>query len=508
MKKTMRILWIDDEIDLLRPYVYTLNDRGYEVETATNGPDGLELVRAKDFDLVLLDEIMSGMDGLAVLKKLKEIDPHILVAMVTKSEEEALMNEAYAKMVDDFVVKPFTPIQITAVLKRLLEKKKIISNNIAQEYATTIAQTQTINFNAQDWINYYINSLRWSNLLQRFGDDAIKESYEQTRRDNNLVFSRYITEVYRDWLKGKNPPILSHNFFEQFVLPRLNKKPHYLFIFDSMRIDQWFILVPLLRELFEIETKYYYSLLPSATPYSRNAIFSGLLPLEILRKYPQYWVHDETGQNRFEPELLASQLARHNFQAKSVFLKTARNEEIAENASAFLSQDNRLSVLVVNFLDLLIHSIKTSRLLEEIANNEYSLLGLTRLWFSGSQIYKILKQLSRRDCEITISSDHGFIKVGHPLIIYGGREISPNLRYKYGGALRTDERNAILLSNPEEFMLPSEHLGTKFAIAKSDYYFIYPTKPKEYERTYKYTYQHGGVSLEEMILSVGILRPK
>ncbi|MDH5186809.1 MAG: response regulator, partial [candidate division WOR-3 bacterium] len=288
MKKTMRILWIDDEIDLLRPYVYTLNDRGYEVETATNGPDGLELVRAKDFDLVLLDEIMSGMDGLAVLKKLKEIDPHILVAMVTKSEEEALMNEAYAKMVDDFVVKPFTPIQITAVLKRLLEKKKIISNNIAQEYATTIAQTQTINFNAQDWINYYINSLRWSNLLQRFGDDAIKESYEQTRRDNNLVFSRYITEVYRDWLKGKNPPILSHNFFEQFVLPRLNKKPHYLFIFDSMRIDQWFILVPLLRELFEIETKYYYSLLPSATPYSRNAIFSGLLPLEILRKYPQY----------------------------------------------------------------------------------------------------------------------------------------------------------------------------------------------------------------------------
>jgi hypothetical protein len=418
------------------------------------------------------------------------------------------MNEAYAKLVDDFVVKPFTPIQITAVLKRLLEKKKIISDRIAQEYATTIAQIQTISFNAPDWINYYVKSIRWSNLLQRFGDDAIKESYEQTRRDNNIVFSRYITDVYRDWIKGKNAPILSHKFFEQFVLPRLGRKPHYLFIFDSMRLDQWFILAPILKEFFEIETKYFYSILPSATPYARNAMFSGLLPLEILNKYPQLWVFDDTGQNRFEPELLQHQLAKYDYRSKVLFLKTARNDEIAENANAFLSRDNQFSILVVNFLDILIHSIKASKLLEEIATNEYSLLGLTRLWFTNSEIYRILKELRRRDCEITISSDHGFIKVGHPLIIYGGREISPNLRYKYGGALRTDERNAILLSNPEEFMLPSEHMGTKFAIAKSDHYFIYPTKPKEYERTYKYTYQHGGVSLEEMILPVGILKPK
>lgn len=504
----MRILWIDDEIELLRPYVYSLKEKGYEVETATNGPDGLELVRTKDFDLVLLDEIMSGMDGLAVLKRLKEIDPHILVAMVTKSEEEALMNEAYAKLVDDFVVKPFTPIQITAVLKRLLEKKRIISDHIAQDYATTIAQTQTFDFNYQDWINYYVESVRWSNLLQRFGDEAIQESYDLIRRDNNLVFSRYITDVYRNWLKVKNPPILSNKFFENFVFPRLNRKPHYLFIFDSMRLDQWFILVPLLKEFFEIETKYFYSILPTATPYSRNAIFSGLLPLEIFKKYPQYWVFDETGQNRFETELLQYQLARHNYQGKVAFLKTAHNEDIATNATAFLARENQLSILVINFLDLLIHSVKTSKLLDEIVTSEYSLLGLTRLWFTNSEIYRILKELGRRDCEITISSDHGFIKVSHPLIIYGGREISANLRYKYGGALRSDERNAILLSNPEEFMLPAEHLGTRFAIAKSDYYFIYPTKPKEYEKTYKYTYQHGGVSLEEMILPVGILKPK
>ena len=504
----MRILWIDDEIDLLRPYVYSLKEKGYEVETATNGPDGLELVRAKDFDLVLLDEIMSGMDGLTVLKKLKEIDPHILVAMVTKSEEEALMNEAYAKLVDDFVVKPFTPIQITAVLKRLLEKKKIVSDRIAQEYATTISQDQTFDFNFQEWIDYYIKSIRWANLLQRFGDETIKESYEHTRRDNNLVFSRYITDVYRDWLKGKNAPILSNQFFEHFVLSRLNRKPHYLFIFDSMRLDQWFTLVPLLREFFDIETKYFYSILPSATPYSRNAMFSGLLPLEILKKYPQLWVFEETGQNRYETELLQNQLDRYNYRGKVVFLKTAHNEDIVANTSAFLSRENQLSVMVINFLDILIHSVKTSNLLEEIVANEYSLLGLTRLWFTGSAIYHIIRELSRRDCEITISSDHGFIKVGHPLIIYGGREISANLRYKYGGALRTDERNAILLSNPEEFMLPSEHIGTKFAIAKSDYYFIYPTKPKEYERTYKHSYQHGGVSIEELILPVGILKPK
>ncbi len=504
----MRILWIDDEIDLLRPYVYSLKQKGYEVETATNGPDGLELVRSKDFDLVLLDEIMSGMDGLAVLKKLKEIDPHILVAMVTKSEEEALMNEAYAKLVDDFVVKPFTPIQITAVLKRLLEKKKIIADRIAQDYATTIAQIQTFDFGHQDWINYYISSIRWASLLQRFGDETIKESFEQLRRDNNQVFSRYISEVYRDWLKGKNAPILSHQFFEHFIRPRLNRKPHYLFIFDSMRLDQWFILVPILREHFEVETKYFYSILPTATPYARNAMFSGLLPLEIFRQYPELWVFDETGQNRFEPKLLQNQLAKYRYQGKSVFLKAAHNEDIALNTCAFLAPDNQFSILVVNFLDLLVHSIKTNRLLEEIVTNEYSLLGLTRLWFTSSEIYRILMELRRRDCEITISSDHGFIKVGRPLIIYGGREISANLRYKYGGALRTDERNAILLSNPAEFMLPAEYIGTKFAIAKSDFYFIYPTKPKEYEKTYKYTYQHGGVSLEEMILPLGVLKPK
>lgn len=504
----MRILWIDDEIDLLRPYIYTLRQKGYEVETATNGPDGLEMVRTKDFDLVLLDEIMSGMDGLAVLKRLKEIDPHILVAMVTKSEEEALMNEAYAKLVDDFVVKPFTPIQITAVLKRLLEKKKLIAERIAQDYATTIAQVQTYDFNHQDWLNHYINSVRWANLLQRFGDEAIKESFEQVRRENNQVFSRYITEVYRDWLKGKNGPILSHKFFENFVLPRLGKKPHYLFIFDSMRLDQWFVILPILKEFFEVETKYFYSILPSATPYARNAMFAGLLPLEILKNYPELWVFDETGQNRFEPELLQHQLAKYRYQGKTVFLKAAHNEDIAVNTPSFLARENQFSILVVNFLDLLIHSIKSNQLLEEIVTSEYNLLGLTRLWFTGSEIYRILLELRRRDCEITITSDHGFIKVGRPLVIYGGREISTNLRYKYGGALRTDERNAILLSNPEEFMLPKEHLGTKFAIALSDYYFIYPTKPREYERTYKHTYQHGGVSQEEMILPVGILRPK
>lgn len=504
----MRILWIDDEIDLLKPYVYSLQQKGYEVETATNGPDGLALLKTKEFDLVLLDEIMSGMDGLTVLKRLKEFDPHILVAMVTKSEEEALMNEAYAKLVDDFVVKPFTPIQITAVLKRLLEKKKIISSRIAQDYATSLAQTQTYHFNYTDWINHYVSLVRWANLLQRFGDNALKESFEQTRRENNIAFSRYITEVYSDWLKKENGPVLSHKFFAHFILPRLSLKPHFLLLFDSMRLDQWFALVPILREFFEVETKYFYSILPTATPYARNAMFSGLLPLEIFQKHPELWVFDETGQNRFEAELLQNLLARYKFQGRSVFLKASENEDIVLNGPAFLARENQFSVLVVNFLDLLIHSIKTNRMLEEIVTNEHSLLGLTRLWFTGSAIFSLLKELSRRDCEITVSSDHGFIKVNHPLIIYGGREISTNLRYKYGGALRTDERNAILLANPEDFMLPAEHIGTKFAIAKSDFYFIYPTKPKEYERTYKYTYQHGGVSLEEMILPVGILKPK
>lgn len=503
----MKILWIDDEVDLLKPYVYFLKDKGYEVETATNGPDGLAMAKGKTFDLVLLDEMMVGMDGLTVLENLKEFDPNILVAMVTKLSEEQLMNQAFGRLVDDFIIKPFTPAQILAVLKRLIEKKQLIGERIRREFSNISLKRQMVK-GWKDWIDYYVMLLNWQNTLERFGDEVLKQSFYEEKEESNKEFVKYIEDVYPRWLKQGTGPVLSHKFFEAFVVPKLGKKPVFLFLFDSMRLEQWSSLIPLLKEDYDIDTQYYYAILPTATPYARNAIFSGLLPLEIFQKHKQYWVFEDTAQNRYEEELLIENLARHRFREKILYLKTSRNEDIESAMNTILTANTKFSTLILNFLDLLIHSVKSQRLLEEIVTDEQSLVSLTKLWFTNSSVFTLLKALRKRDAHIIITSDHGFIKVNRPTIIYGGREISSNLRYKYGGALKIDEKTAILLNQPQEYMLPEEHLGTRFAIAKSDYYFIYPTKPKEYEQAYKYSYQHGGVSLEEMILPVAFLKPR
>jgi DNA-binding response OmpR family regulator len=503
----LKLLWIDDEIDLLRPFVYGLQAKGYEIDTATNGPDGLELVRLKDYDLVLLDEIMTGMDGLEVLRHIKEYDPNILVAMVTKSGEEELLNEAYGKLADDFVVKPFTPVQLLAVLKRLLDKKRLVSERIAQEYIAAV-QGQQPPENLKGWVEWHRQLVQWTTLLRRYGDEAIVEHCELRRLDANVQFAEYVVNRYPGWLKDKNGPVMSHRFFEKFVVPQLGSRPVFLLIFDSMRWDQWNQIEAVLKDGFVPDTEHYLSILPSATPYARNAMLSGLLPLEIHRTYPQYWVHDDTGQNRFEKELLERHLERLHWRGRWQFAKTARNEEIAEVADQFVHRHMQLNVLIVNFLDLLIHSLKSQRMLDEIVTDENSLVELTRLWFMNSSVFELLKRLSHTDCRVIITTDHGFVRVRHPAIIYGGREISQNLRYKHGGALRSDDKGAVVLDNPETYMLPVEFPSERYAIAKSDHYFVYPTKPKEYEKTYKYTYQHGGISLEEMILPVGILKPR
>ncbi len=502
----MRILWIDDEMELLKPFVYSLKKKGYEVETATNGPDGLTLARTKDFDLVLLDEWMSGMDGLAVLKGLKAIDPNILVAMVTKSEEEGLMNEAYAKLVDDFVIKPLSQTQLLSVLKRLLEKKKIVAERLAQEYSQSFGYDLPRTWS--EWTTLYQNLVRWSLLLTRFGDEGLKEIHEDRFQSATASFVRFIEEEYPRWMKGRHAPIMSHQFFKEYVQPELGTRPVYFLLFDSMRLDQWFSLMPIIQEQFRVDTKYYCSILPSATPYARNAIYAGLVPSEISRQYPHYWVSEPKGQNRYEKELLEEQLKRAGSRAKSVFIKITRAQELASAQELLLKGNADLYVLVINFLDFLIHSVKSVTLLDELVRDESTIVGLTRLWFSSSLVYELLRILANRNCRIIITSDHGFIRVRRPTLVYGGREISANLRYKHGGALRCDTKTAVVLNNPNEYMLPVENVTTRFIIAKEDFYFIYPTKPKEYEATYKHTFQHGGISLEEMILPVGFLRSR
>jgi CheY-like chemotaxis protein len=502
----VKILWIDDEIDMFRPFVYALKDKGYDVETATNGPDGVELAKARDFDLVLLDEIMTGMDGLEVLRRLKQLDPNLLVAMVTKSDQEALINEAFGKLVDDFVIKPFTPVQLLAVIKRLLEKKQLVSSRIAQEYMAAMNQQHDLD-SWDGWVSYYRLLGNWQRLLGRYADAGLQDVEMDRRRDADGEFNRFVEGEYQRWLAGKGP-VLSHQVVERFVRPHWSGPNTYLVVLDSMRADQWDAIVPLLADYFDVSSDYYCSILPTATPYSRNAIFSGLLPLEIQRRYPKYWVSEDTGQNRFEPELLDEQLRRMRFDGRHAYLKISHGDELQNARAALLDKNVRFAAVVINFLDLLIHSIKTTRLLDEIIPDDAALVGMTRVWFSSSPVFEFLKTLARRDCTVIVTSDHGFIRVKRPALIYGSREISANLRYKHGAAIRVEGRDAILLNNPETFMLPSDHLGTKFAIAKNDYYFIYPTKPREYEKAYKYTFQHGGISLEEMVVPIATLKPR
>ena len=502
----MKILWIDDEIDMFRPFVYALRDKGYEVETATNGPDGIELVKTRDFDLVLLDEIMTGMDGLEVLRRLKQTDPNLLVAMVTKSDQEALKNEAFGKLVDDFVIKPFTPVQLLTVIKRLLEKQQLVSSRIAQEYMAAMNEQHDLD-SWDGWVNYYRLLGNWQRLLGRYADAGLQDVEMDRRRDADGEFNRFVENEYPRWLAGKGPT-MSHQVMERYVRPHWAGPNTYLIVLDSMRADQWDAIVPLLADYFEIDSGYYCSILPTATPYSRNAIFSGLLPLEIQRRYPKYWVTEETGQNRFEAELLDEHLRRMRFEGRHAFLKISHGDELVNASAALLDKNVRFAGIVINFLDLLIHSIKTTRLLDEIIPDDAALVGMTRVWFSSSPVFEFMKTLARRDCRVIVTSDHGFIRVKRPTLIYGSREISANLRYKHGAAIRVEGRDAILLNNPETFMLPSDHLGTKFAIAKNDYYFIYPTKPREYEKAYKYTFQHGGISLEEMVVPIATLKPR
>lgn len=502
----MKILWIDDEIDLLKPFIYLLRKEGYDVQTATSGEDGVNLATSEVFDLIFLDEIMPGVDGLEVLRKIKNENAQQLVVMVTKSEEESLMTQAYGGWVDDYITKPFSFNQLLSVLNRTLKRRVIIGEKMAEDYATQFRSLVTP-IDHTGWIEYYKNIVSWDLRLLEFGDKELKNIHEEKKREANAGFVKYIENVYGNFVKGQGPA-LSNTIFSQIILPSLKEGPINIIIFDSMRLDQYFKLLPYMRDYFEISTQFYYSVLPTATPYSRNAFFAGLLPLEICQKFPQYWTFEEKGQNRFEKNLFIEQLKRHNLRIKFAFYKLSAITEIEKSIKQITSETTDITIVIINFFDLLIHSIPGRGDMKGILDDERVLLNLLGFWFPISPLFELFKNLAKKGKRIALTTDHGFIRVRRPTIVYGGREISPNLRYKYGPALRVDNKTALLLNNPGEIYLPTDDPSVRFAIAKEDYYFIYPTKPTEYEREFKYTFQHGGISMEEMILPFASMKPR
>jgi CheY-like chemotaxis protein len=515
-----RILWVDDEIDLLRSHVMFLENKDYEVETASNGADAVDIVRGAPFDVVLLDEQMPGMDGLETLEAIKEARPELPVVMVTKSEEEDLMEQALGSQISDYLTKPVNPSQILLTCKRLLERTQIRQETLSQEYLQSfneISQALRESLPHTDWTSLYRRLVHYDRELS--GDEGARQIFHDQFEEADREFGQFVERRYADWIAEADAPPdadrppLSHEVVPQFVLPETGEQPVVFFVVDCLRYDQWRTFEELLHPLFSVETDFYYSILPTATPYSRNAIFSGLLPAELVDRFPGAWASDEENEhsrNQHEEALLHDQLDRHGHGDLRVrydkLITGEQGQSFAQEATNLTQHD--LSAVVVNFVDILAHSRSDSDVLKELAPDEEAYRALTRTWFEHSWLLDSLRTLADTDCTVVLTTDHGAIRSLRSTKVIGDRETSTALRYKYGRNLKCDEEDAIHVQDPESFGLPSYGLNTNYIFAKEDYYFVYPTNFHHYENLYRDTLQHGGASMQEMILPVATLTPR
>jgi len=512
------ILWVDDEIDQLKSHLIFLENKGYKVTPASNGDDAVRLVEKKHFDLVLLDEMMPGKDGLTTLEEIKEKNPFLPVIMVTKSEGEDLMEQAIGEKIDDYLTKPVNPSQILSAIKKILDTKKIREDHLSRKYVEEFRKIGLLlnsSLTWRDWIEIHRLLSEWDLELEGFKDIGLKQSLLGQKKECNLEFGKYIERHYSQWISGDDPPVLSVDIAKNYLFPLLSRKEKVFFIVvDCMRLDQWLSIEPIISEYFNFKREYYYSILPTATPYSRNAIFSGIFPSELYVKYPELWrvgVEDDLSRNRYEHQLMDTQLKRMGLSFKSEpkyvkVLETSGGENLARKISTY--RDTPLFSIVFNFLDILAHGRSESEILLEIAPDEVAFRSLMRSWFLHSSLFEILKYLSTQDCVVVLTTDHGSVLGTRGTIAYGKKDTSANLRYKYGDNLNCDTKEALLIKDPKKYKLPVYGMATTYIIAKEDFYFVYPTKFSEYQREYRYSFQHGGISLEEMILPIATLRPK
>ncbi|MCP4632702.1 MAG: bifunctional response regulator/alkaline phosphatase family protein [candidate division Zixibacteria bacterium] len=520
MKKNIKkILWVDDEIDQLQAHILFLKEKGYEIIPAANGDDAVVLVGNQDFHLVLLDEMMPGKDGLTTLEEIKEIKPSLPVVMVTKSEEEHLMEEAIGKKIDDYLTKPVNPSQILSVIKKILDTKKIRGDHLTQQYIKDFSQISMMlsgPMNWKDWQDLALKLAKRETEIENYPDLGLKQTLQGQNQECNSEFGRYIERNYPTWMKSDDRPTLSVDIVRKYLTPLLieGPQPVVFIVIDCMRLDQWLVIEELLSEYFNISTDLYYSILPTATPYSRNAIFSGLFPEEFIKLIPEGWKSgpdDDVSLNRNERQLFDKQLLGLNmkFKTESKYVKVidqSEGENILKKLDNYL-QTPVLSI-VYNFIDNLAHGRSESEILQEIAPDEAAFRSLMKSWFIHSPLFTVLRELSNRKCNVIITTDHGSILGVKGTTAYGRKDTSTNLRYKYGDNLNCDTKHAVLLKDPSQYRLPYFTGHTTYIIARENYYFIYPTKFNEYQRYYQNSFQHGGISIEEMILPVATLKSR
>jgi CheY-like chemotaxis protein len=513
-----KILWADDEIDLLKPHILLLEQKGFRVTPVSNGNDAVACAAREKFDAVLLDESMPGMGGLETLEAIKEQDPGVPVVLVTKNEAESLMDEAIGRRIDDYLLKPVLPNQIFLALKRILESDRLHESRLARDYVAELARMRDEPSSALDWrgwIDLYARSAQWDVELDQAGDIGLRQAHSDLRRERNVEFSSFVEASYEGWVHGGDAPPLSSDVVGRWVAPHLREgRRVFLVVIDCMRLDQWLTIEPLLRPLFDVAVEYQLSILPSATPYSRNAIFSGLLPDEIGTRHPDLWQEassDERSKNRYERQLLDLQLKRLDIQLPSglKYQKIYSADEAALVRRNIVTYQNiPLVALVFNFLDMLTHGRSESDLLRELAPDESAFRSVMKSWFQHSALFEALRWMSKQDAVVVVTTDHGAILSRRSALVYGNRETSTNLRFKFGTNLGCDPKQAVHLKDPSRFRLPAESMHKQYILAKEDFYFIYPTKFHEYEAKYRGSFQHGGISLEEMILPVATLTPR
>jgi len=506
-----RILWADDEIDLLQPHILFLKSKGYEVETVTNGDDAISKISDSFFDIVLLDEMMSGKDGLATLQEIKSFSPQTPVIMITKSEEESLMEDAIGQKINDYLTKPVNPSQILMACKKILDSKNITTEKRSKQYAEEISRLSSVlmsPMNSADWIDLNLKICKWDVELDSSSEQGFREILYDQRKECNVEFGKYIENNYHDWIKNReNTPDLSVDLVKKYIVPEIKKgKKIVLLVIDCLRLDQWLTLEHHFYDNFNMTRNYYFSILPTATPFSRNAIFSGLFPEEIEKKYPELWTYDEDNEgslNKYEKELLEQNLQRNGIKLNNnlKYYKIMNNEDarnLEKNISNYL--DTSFLAVVLNFVDILAHSRSDLPILKEIAPDEPAYRSLTKSWFEHSAIFNVIKSLKDSEHLLFITTDHGSVRGMRGTKVIGDKETSTNLRYKYGRSLKVDKKHAIFVKNPGDYKLPKRGINTTYIIAKEDYYFIYPTNYYKFLNYYKDSFQHGGASLEEMIL--------
>ncbi|MEM0941901.1 MAG: PglZ domain-containing protein [Bacteroidota bacterium] len=512
-----KILWADDEIELLKPHILFLEQKGYHLVPVNSGSDALEEIDHHPFDIVFLDENMPGMNGLETLNYIKSTHPNLPVVMITKSEEEEIMEEAIGAKIADYLIKPLNPNQILLSVKKILDNKRIISEKTNKDYQKEFQQLAMQVMDAQDyedWADVYRKLIYWELQIDETQDKSMVEVLHAQRVEADSNFSDFIINNYEDWISNPDVdrPLLSHNLIKQEVFPLLEDNPVFLIVIDNLRYDQWKILEPEVLELFTVDSEeLYYSILPTTTAYARNSLFAGTTPVEIAKRSPEFWIDEEEDdkKNQFEKELLEINLSKNRITNKFSYHKILRAEEgkyLSESISNLMG--NRLNAIVFNFVDMLSHARTDMQMIRELAPDESAYRSLTKSWFSHSTLLDTLKALSTRKVKVALTTDHGTIRVNKPQKIVGDKNTNTNLRYKVGRNLAFDEKNVYFHREAERIGLPKSHMSSTFVFAKEDHFFAYPNNFNYYARHYKDTFQHGGISMEEILVPLVILSTK